>query len=104
MPYTKAHIRQQLRDSRAWLERGILVIYERHQTAPQSQWQDGVGFSESDADYLCYLARWIEAGKQLNGKHLRRARALMMKYAGQLAEIANASPPHKAPSDINDQI
>ena len=47
------------------------------------------GFSEIDADYLSYFARWIESGKQLNGKHLRKARALMMKYAGRLVELAN---------------
>ena len=35
------------------------------------------------------VTRWIEAGKPLNGKHLRKARALMMKYATRLAEIAN---------------
>ena len=42
-----------------------------------------------DTDYLSYLAQWIESGKPLNGKHLRKARALMMKYAGQLVKIAN---------------
>ncbi|MCH8293114.1 hypothetical protein IH992_18650, partial [Candidatus Poribacteria bacterium] len=42
-----------------------------------------------DIDYLSYLARWIQSGKPLNGKHLRKARALMMKYAGQLAELAS---------------
>ncbi len=77
MPYTEAQIREHMRASRDWLERGILAI------------NNNEGFSEIDADYLSYLARWIQSGKPLNGKHLRKARALMMKYAGQLAELAN---------------
>ena len=77
MPYTEAQIRENMRQSRHWLERGILAI------------NNNEGFSEIDADHLSYLARWIMSGKQLNGKHLRKARALMMKYAGKLVEIAN---------------
>ncbi len=78
MPYTEAQIRENMRASRDWLERGILAI------------NNNEGFSEIDADYLSYLARWIQSGKPLNGKHLRKARALMMKYAEQLVELANA--------------
>ena len=77
MLYTAEQIRQHLESNRTWLERGILAIYNNG------------GFSETDTDYLSYAARWIQSGKQLNGKHLRKAKALMMKYAGQLAEIAN---------------
>ena len=77
MRYTAEQIRENLRQSRAWLERGILVI------------SSNGGFGETDSDYLSYVTRWIQAGKPLNGKHLRKARALMMKYAARLAEIAN---------------
>ena len=77
-PYTEAQIRENMRTSRDWLQRGILAI------------NNNEGFSDNDKDYLSYLARWIQSGKQLNGKHLRKARALMMKYAGQLVEMANA--------------
>ena len=70
-----------MRTSRDWLQRGILAI------------NNNEGFSEIDVDYLSYLARWIMNGKPLNGKHLRKARALMMKYAGQLKEFANAKHP-----------
>ena len=66
-----------MRTNRDWLERGLLAI------------NNNESFSEIDADYLSYLARWIQSGKPLNGKHLRKARALMMKYAGRLIEIAN---------------
>ena len=71
MPYTAAQIRQNLGESRAWLERGILAIYQNE------------GFSEMDAEYLDYVARWIQSGKRLNGKHLRRARALI-ELSGKL--------------------
>ena len=77
--YTESEIRSQLADSREWLERAILAIYKNG------------GFGELDRKYLTYAARWIQSGKQLNGKHLRKARGLMMKYAGRLAEMANAA-------------
>ena len=79
LPYTEAQVRENMRINRDWLERGILAI------------NNNDGFSDIDKDYLSYLARWIQSGKPLNGKHLRKARALMMKYAGQLVEIANPS-------------
>ena len=79
MPYSQAEIRSQLADSKEWLERAILAIHK-----------DG-GFGEMDRDYLNYAARWIQSGKQLNGKHLRKARGLMMKYAGRLAGMANTN-------------
>ena len=78
MPYTEADIRENMRTSRDWLQRGILAIANND------------GFSDNDKDYLTYLAQWIQSGKPLNGKHLRKARALMMKYAGRLVELANA--------------
>ena len=78
MSYTAEQIRTRLDGSRQWLERAILAIHHRN------------GFSEIDSDYLSYLAGWIESGKSLSGKHVRKARALMMKYARQLAEMANA--------------
>ena len=78
MPYTEAQIRENMRQSRDWLERGILAINHND------------GFGDNDKDYLSYLAKWIQSGKQLNGKHLRKARALMMKYAERLIEIANS--------------
>ena len=86
MPYSATKIRQKLETTQAWLERGVLAIYN-----------DG-GSSETDTDYLSYVARWIQSGKKLNGKHLRRVRALMMKYAGQLAEITNAQGKPVEPS------
>ena len=81
MPYTEADIRENIRANRDWLQRGILAI------------NNNDGFSDNDKDYLSYLARWIMNGKPLNGKHLRKARALMMKYAGQLIELANTKHP-----------
>ena len=75
---TEAQVRENMRTGRDWLERGILAI------------NNNDGFSDNDKDYLSYLARWIQSGKTLNGKHLRKARALMMKYAGQLKEIASS--------------
>ena len=54
MPYTEAQIRENMRTSRDWLERGILAI------------NNNEGFSEIDADYLIYLARWIQSGKPLS--------------------------------------
>jgi hypothetical protein len=91
--WEKDAIRQRLLESRHWVERAIVAIYNR-QTADekgteQTRWQNGVGFNGPDAHYMSYLARWILSGRHLSGKHLERGRKRVLKYAGQLAEIAN---------------
>lgn len=91
--WTKSEILEKLNKNDKWLQHGIIAIYQR-QTRQEQQIQVTVehnqkGFSGADASYLSYIAKWLMSGRNLDGKHLIKARARMQKYAGQLAKIAN---------------
>lgn len=91
--WKKEQIRQKLLENQSWLERGILAIYER-QTFDEQRIEDsivdnGMGFNKPDSHYMSYVARWLKSGKHLTGHHADKARKVMTKYAGQLADIAN---------------
>ena len=91
--YTREQIEEKLLSSQAWLERGILAIFERQtndeQYSEATKYLNAKGFSACDASYLSYTAKWIKSGKHLSGYHVIKARERMMKYAGQLTLIAN---------------
>lgn len=93
--WTKDEIRKNLETSQAWVERGILAIYRQQTADEQSQedtrWFNQHGFSSADAKYLTYTAKWLLSGKHLSGLHIGKARARLLKYAGQLAKIANGT-------------
>ncbi len=91
--WTKEEVREKLWNSQKWLERGILAIYEKQtieeKVKEHSLDHNKVGFSGPDASYLSYIARWLKSGRTLSGKHFEKVRMKMLKYAGQLAKIAN---------------
>ena len=73
--------------------RGIVVLYDR-QTADEkasdaTRHHNGIGFNALDAGILSSFARQIRSGKTLSEKQMAVAKKCMMKYAGQLASIAN---------------
>lgn len=94
-------IKALLEKSSKAIERGILAIYER-QTADEkatesTNHENGVGFSGADAEILSSFAsqimrkesRGVALGQCLSEKQIVIARKKMLKYARQLAEIAN---------------
>jgi hypothetical protein len=91
--YTEAEIAAHLTKSQQWLERGVLAIYARQtsheQQTEQTIFHNQVGFNAADASYMSYVAKWLENGKHLSGKHVAKVRGRMQKYAGQLTKIAN---------------
>ena len=93
-PYTPEQIKAKLVTDQLWLERAVLAIYKRQTSAEQqseaTQLRNCVGFNAFDAQLASYLAKWLLAGRRLSGKWLERARRMMPKYAGQLADIANS--------------
>jgi len=93
MAYTADMIKEKLQTNQAWLERAVIAIYE-YQTEHEQQVEvteeyNKVGFSAADANYLSYIATWLNSGKHLSGTHLQKVRGRMIKYSGQLARIAN---------------
>ena len=94
-------VQENLRDSDAWLIRGILAIYDS-QTADEQDLEctkhdNGVGFSGVDAQILSSFAQQIQRHKAdpsprfrspLSPRQLEIGRAKLHKYAMQLVRIA----------------
>lgn len=93
--HTKESITRLLETSDLAVERAILRIYS-FQTAQEQGIQatlnhNGVGFSAADGHTGSYYAKWVKSGKHLSGKHLVKARLMVLKYTRQLLEFANQS-------------
>jgi len=84
-------IREKIVSDPRWVERAILALYRR-QTAYEQQTlrtrdKNGRGFSKPDGHLMGSYARWLLSGKHLDEEHLKKAYAIMKKYARQLALI-----------------
>ena len=89
--YTKEFIQQKLSSNRNWIERGLVVLYQR-QTSEERQTKEtisenGVGFNSSDSRYLSYCSEWILKGNHLNDKHLLKCSTKLPKYWKQIKDI-----------------
>lgn len=86
-------IKQKLQSDDTWVERAVMAIFDK-QTASEQRLEEAiiknnVGFNKPDSSLMSYYARWIRSGHHLSGNHLEKARKGILKYAGQLAKIAN---------------
>ena len=93
--WTKTQIRDKLNESDAWVERGIVAIYNR-QAEDEKNFESTFrlnkqGFSSAHAKLGSYLARWILKGNHLSGEFVNRGRKLILHYTSQLTAIANGS-------------
>lgn len=96
----KATIAAKLLDNPAWVEKAILVLYERQtadeQAGGETRHDNNQGFTSADARRMSFVAEWLRKSKR---NHLSREKALgaygprLQKYAGQLARIAMAKTP-----------
>ena len=98
MYYTKEFIADKLTSSDRWLIRGVCAIAER-QTEDEleslcTSHHNGVGFNKVDAPILTGFAIQFKQDGYLNLHQLNVARARMLKYASQLARIANEKAHH----------
>jgi len=99
--YTKEKIKELIVTSDKAVERGLVAIFNLQtfdeRKSEETREKNGVGFSAFDAPIGSafdapigsYYAKWIKSGKHLNGRHLIKARKLILKYIGQLTKIAN---------------
>lgn len=51
--------------------------------------ENGKGFSKWDAPYLTDMAKAVKLDKKLEPKQISYIRSMILKYSGQLADIAN---------------
>ena len=91
--HTKHTIRILLATNDKAVARAMVVLFDR-QTQDEKQAESTThhnnrGFNHGDAKKGTYMARWVLSGRTLTGHHLDRARRMAMRYAGQLAEVAN---------------
>jgi len=112
--WTESEIKALIEKSDVAAQRAVCAIYKRQtvdeRASAETRWLNGVGFSASDAKIGSRLARWMLAGtgeftRPVDGQTFRGGlymsrlaicRALALKYAKQLAEIANARETAKA--------
>ena len=90
MEYTKEFIKEKLSTDQRWIERSIIVIYNRQTESEQcnkfTSEKNGVGFCSYDANYFTYLATYLLKSKNnhLSGNHLEKAKKSIPKYWKQI--------------------
>lgn len=88
--YTKEFIQNQLTTNPKWVERALVVLFNRQtldeQIASETKYENGMGFNGSDSRYLTYCTKWILRGNHLNEKHLLKCGAKLKKYWRQILE------------------
>ena len=91
--WTVEEIKKNIMSSRKWVEQGVLAIYNKQTAEEKSDGEaiedNGIGFSGAHACSGTYYAKWLLQGKHLSGKHLNKARDLILHYTKQLTKIAN---------------
>lgn len=91
--WTKDTVRAELLAKDNWVERGVVAIFKKQtedeQRVEQTNRDNGVGFTGVDAHLLSSFAKQLLRGRRLSDNQLRWARRKMLKYAKQLAKIAN---------------
>ncbi len=92
--WTKDDIKNLLKVNDRAVARGVVAIYNRQtedeRFCDSTHEHNGVGFNKVDAELLSNIARWFTSHGYLTEKQTAVARRKIMKYAGQLVEIANA--------------
>lgn len=91
--WTKEEIREKMETSNLWLGNGLKAIFklqtEDEQHEMLTKHRNNVGFNAADAFFLTSLAEQLIEKGDLTQSQWRHARKGMLKYAGQLARIAN---------------
>ena len=91
--WTIEEIRELLKESDKAVERAILLIYNRQtpdeQSSKETLASNGVGYNGFDANFMSSLAQFYQVEGRLSAGQLKYGRKAIMKYAGQLVDIAN---------------
>jgi len=92
--WTTEEIKALLAESDKAVARAILAIYNRQtedeQAIKETTDHNGVGYNGVDANFMSSLAQFYQSKGFLSSGQLKYGRKSIMKYAGQLTEIANA--------------
>jgi len=91
--YSKEDMKKLLETRDDAVVRAIVVLYTyqttEEQKCKQTMLYNNVGFNGADSKILSSFAEQINKGYKLSPKQMNLAKRKIMKYAGQLAKIAN---------------
>lgn len=91
--WTRELVRERLEINDAWVKRAVVSIFnlqtESEKASDSTAEDNGVGFSGCDAELMSSFAKQLVQRGSLSPKQMVWARKKMLKYAGQLARIAN---------------
>lgn len=91
--WTRVEIREKMKVDNQWLIRGMVAIHARQTAEEQAHGHttedNGVGFNGVDSEILTSFVVQFKYSGRLSPKQIEIARKKMLKYAGQLAKIAN---------------
>jgi hypothetical protein len=100
--WTKESIKENLQNNDTWVIRGVVAIYNlqtsEEQRLERTKEHNGVGFNCIDGDIMSSFATQIiqwnndtikKFHTPLSKKQLKLARKKILKYVGQLTNIAN---------------
>lgn len=89
--YTKEQIKDKLANDLVWMERALVVLFERQtldeQQTDETKHLNGVGFNSSDSRYLSYCAKWVKKGNHLSKHHVEKVGKKLPKYWEQIQSI-----------------
>jgi len=93
--WDKDEIKAVLVRSDVFVTRSVVKMLER-QTSDEARGgytheANSVGFSAFDAEFLTSIANQIIDGRNLSVKQIASARKSMLRYAGQITDIANVN-------------
>lgn len=91
--WRKEEVRFKLETDNNWLYRGLLAIYDRQtqdeKESDLTRHDNMVGFNGVDSVILSSYAKSFKQWGRLTPRQIEVCRKKMLKYAGQLAKIAN---------------
>jgi len=89
--YTKEFIQDKLANDIRWMERGVLVLFER-QTLDEQRSNNTIennrrGFNGTDGRYLTWVGNYLRKGNHLSGQHIEKVGKKLPKYWKQILDI-----------------
>lgn len=91
--WTKDEIKSLLESNNVAVIKGLIRIYELQtsdeQSAEYTKYNNGVGFSGFDGDFMTSVAKWFLKMGWVSEGQFEHVKKKMMRYAGQLAKLAN---------------
>jgi hypothetical protein len=90
MTYTKEYIQEKLSSDVRWMERAVIVLFDRQtddeQVTDSTVHQNGRGFNGTDSRYLTYVSKYLLKGGRLTGPHVSKVGRKLPKYWRQILE------------------